>query len=56
MSSDTDKNRLHWTHVFATQTLHEVTLPTLLGARNYAAIQLLSEHNQLLCERYSILV
>ena len=52
MSSEPDKDRLLWSQIFALRTLHEATLQELLGARNYATIQLLSERNSLLRERY----
>ena len=52
MSSEADKDRLLWSRILALQTLREATLQELLGARNYAALQLLSERNDLLRERY----
>ena len=52
MSSEADKARLLWSKIFAIRTLHEATLQELLGARNYATMQLLDEHNDLLCEQY----
>jgi hypothetical protein len=51
MSSEADRDRLCWACLFALRTLHEATLEALLRARNYAALQLLDEHNSLLCER-----
>jgi hypothetical protein len=55
MSSEADTDRLRWARIFALRTLHEATLSDLLGARNYAAKQLLRERNDLLRERYSTL-
>jgi hypothetical protein len=55
MASEADIDRLHWAHIFALRTLHEATLSDLLGARNYAAKQILRERNNLLRERYSTL-
>ena len=52
MSSEADKDRLLWSEIFAIRTLHKATLQELLGTRNYAAMQLLSERNDLLRERY----
>ena len=52
MSSEPDKDRFLWSQIFALHTLHEVTLQELLGAQNYATIQLLSKRNSLLWEQY----
>ena len=50
--SEADTDRLRWTQIFALRTLHEATLQALIGARNYAVLQLLRERNDLLSERY----
>ena len=50
--SQADNDRLLWSQIFAIRTLHEANLQSLLSARNYTVLQLLSERNQLLCERY----
>ena len=51
-SSDT-KNLGRQATVTFLRTLHEATLQDLLRARNCATIQLLSERNKLIRERYS---
>ena len=50
--SQADNDRLLWSQIFAIRTLHEANLRSLLSARNYAVLQLLSERNHLLHERY----
>ena len=50
--SKADTDRLHWSQHFAICTLHEATLQTLLGTRNYTVLQLLSKCNNLLHEWY----
>ena len=50
--SEADTKRLSWSLLFALRTLHEATLQSLLGARNYAVLQLLRERNNLLLEWY----
>ena len=50
--SEADAHRLCWSQLFALRTLHEASLQILLGARNYAVLQLLRECNDLLRERY----
>ena len=50
--SQADNDRLCWSQIFALCTLHEANLWSLLGAQNYNVLQLLSERNHLLCERY----
>ena len=50
--SEADTDRLSWSRLFALCSLHEVTLQALLGARNYAVLQLLKERNDLLREQY----
>ena len=50
--SEADTKRLSWSLLFALCTLHEATLQSLLGARNYAVLQLLRERNNLLLEWY----
>ena len=50
--SEADTDRLSWSRLFALRSLHEATLQALLGARNYAVLQLLKERNDLLRERY----
>lgn len=50
--SEADTDRLRWSQLFALRITHEATLQTLLGARNYAVLQLLQERNNLLRERY----
>jgi hypothetical protein len=52
MASEADIDRLCWARIFALRTLHEASLSDLLGARNYAAKQILRERNKLLRERY----
>ena len=50
--SEANTHRLNWSRLLALRTLHEATLQALLGARNYAVLQLLKERNDLLLERY----
>lgn len=52
MSSEANKDRLRWAQRFSLRTMHEATLEALLRAQNYAVLQLLSERNSLLRERY----